>query len=153
MGSGKTTIGTRLAKRLGRPFVDNDEALQRRTGRTAREISMEDGLDALHAAEVDTLLRALADPQPSVVGAAAAAAVEPEIAAALEGAYVVYLRAEPAVLQARVAAGTPDNHRPDLDLTKLDATRDPIYRARASLIVDAEEPVAAVVDAISGALG
>jgi shikimate kinase len=152
MGSGKTSVGTRLAQRLGRPFIDNDEALQRRTGRTAREISMEDGLDALHAAEANTLLEALSDPQPSVVGAAAAAAVEPEVAAALEGSYVVYLRADPAVLATRFGGNNEDDHRPDLDLAQLDATRDPIYRARASLIVDAEEPVDAVVDAISAAL-
>jgi shikimate kinase len=153
MGSGKTSVGTRLAARLERPFVDNDDALMQRTGRTAREIALDDGLDALHVAEADTLLEALSDPRPSVIGAAAAAAVEPEVGDALEGAYVVYLRADPAVLQARVAVGTPDDHRPDLDLAKLDATRDPIYRARASLIVDAEEPVDAVVDAISGAVG
>ena len=115
---------------------------------------MEDGLHALHTAEVDALLDALSDAQPSVIGAAAAAAAEPEAAAALEGSYVVYLRARPEVLQARVvAASAHDDHRPDLDLTRLDATRDPIYRARASLIVDAEEPPDAVADAISGALG
>jgi shikimate kinase len=153
MGSGKTTIGTRLAQRLGRPFVDNDEALARRTGRTAREISMEDGLDTLHKDETDALLDALADPRPSVIAAAASAAAAPAVAAAFEGAYVVYLHADPAVLEARIAAGNVDNHRPDLDIAALDATRDPTYRARSSLIVDAEERPDAVVDAIIGALG
>ncbi len=115
---------------------------------------MEDGLDALHDAEGETLLAALADPKPSVIGAAAAAAVEPEVMAALGNAYVVYLRADPEVLQARVlAASAHDDHRPDLDLTKLDATRDPIYRKGASLIVDAEQEPDTVVNEIIGAIG
>ncbi len=153
MASGKSTVGIRLAKRLGRPFIDNDERLEHRMGRTAREISMEDGLDALHTAEADTLLDALADPEPSVIGAAAAAAANPKVAPALERAYVVYLHADPRVLEARINATTNDDHRPDLDLTKLDATRDPIYRERASLIVDAEQQPDAVADEIIEALG
>jgi len=43
MASGKTTVGQTLAARLGRPFVDNDVVLERRTGRSAREIAAADG--------------------------------------------------------------------------------------------------------------
>ncbi|HEY5076772.1 MAG TPA: shikimate kinase, partial [Acidimicrobiia bacterium] len=40
MASGKTTVGRLLGVRLGRPFVDNDVVLERRTGHTAREIAL-----------------------------------------------------------------------------------------------------------------
>ena len=43
MGCGKTTIGQMLAQQLGRPFVDCDQLLEERTGRTITEIFAQDG--------------------------------------------------------------------------------------------------------------
>ncbi|MBI4161576.1 MAG: shikimate kinase [Acidobacteria bacterium] len=43
MGAGKTTVGTLLARRLGWSFVDIDQEIQRREGRTIREIFQTDG--------------------------------------------------------------------------------------------------------------
>ena len=37
MGSGKTTVGSRLAARLGVPFVDLDQAFEAMAGRTIKE--------------------------------------------------------------------------------------------------------------------
>jgi len=157
MGSGKTSVGSQLAVQLARPFVDNDDALFRRTGRTARDIAATDGLAALHQAETDALVSALADGSPSVIAAAAGAIGEPAGRAALATAFVVYLRARPEVLEARLAAEPDDGHRPDLDLRAQYATRDPVYREMASVVVDAERPVGELVrrigDAISAATG
>lgn len=50
-GSGKTTTGKRLARMLGRPFVDIDDAISQDTGRSAAQIIREDGEDAFREIE------------------------------------------------------------------------------------------------------
>ena len=50
-GAGKTTTGKKLARALGRPFVDIDEAIAQETGRSAAEIIESDGEAAFRAVE------------------------------------------------------------------------------------------------------
>ena len=50
-GAGKTTCGRALARALGRPFVDVDEAIRVECGRSAAQIIREDGEDAFRRAE------------------------------------------------------------------------------------------------------
>lgn len=50
-GAGKTTCGRALARLLGRPFVDLDEAIALETGRGAAQIIREDGEEAFRAIE------------------------------------------------------------------------------------------------------
>jgi shikimate kinase len=111
MGSGKTTLGTALAASLGWPMLDSDVQLQRSTGRSAREIREVDGTEALHAAEAQALLEALAERGPSVIGAAASTIENAAARTALGGPGVIalWLRGSPAVLAERFASGP---HRP-----------------------------------------
>jgi shikimate kinase len=159
MASGKTTVGRLLGVRLGRPFVDNDVVLERRTGHSAREIALADGADALHLREAEALIDALAQPVPAVVAAAAAAPLEPLAVAVMRLHDVVYLRATPEVLAARLAKGSDDDHRPFVsgDAGAVPAAqfaaRDARYRALAKLVVDADiDDADAIVDAIMSAL-
>ena len=104
MGSGKTTVGPRLAAELGRPFVDNDVALRDETGRTPAEIVADDGADALHRHEAATLLAALARPGPLVIAAAASVVLDPTVRRRLDDdATVVWLQASDETLRARLA--------------------------------------------------
>jgi len=158
MASGKSTVGRLLARRLGRPFVDNDDALEARSGRTARAIADAEGADALHSLEAETLLAALDQPDSSVVSAAAAAVVEPGVETVLRRHDVVYLRAQPSVLAARIAREPDDGHRPfvltdaEAVLNEQYAARDERYRSLATLIVDAADDPARAVDEIVAAI-
>jgi shikimate kinase len=159
MGSGKSTVGLLLAARLGRVFVDNDVVLETRTGHSAREIAAAEGADALHLREAEALVFALSTPEPAVVAAAAAAPLEPFAAAAMRVHDVVYLRATPVVLAARLARAPDDRHRPFVAddaravLEAQFAARDERYRALATLVVDAGvEGPGAIVDEVSAAL-
>ena len=54
-GSGKSTVGAALARRLERPFVDADEEIVRRAGRSIPEIFAEDGEERFRALETEVL--------------------------------------------------------------------------------------------------
>ncbi len=159
MASGKSTVGRVLAERLHRHFVDNDAQLLARTGQTAREIAESEGTDRLHLREAEALVDALSRPVPAVVAAAAGAPLEPSAAAAMRAHDIVYLRARPVVLAARLAqVPAHDDHRPfvaDDPCAVLDAqfaARDEGYRALATVTVDADATPAAIASEIISAL-
>lgn len=129
MGSGKTTVGKKVAKLLGRPFLDADVELEARTGRSVADWFAAEGEDGFRAAESDLLAGMLTADEPIVVGAGGGVVIRPENRARLsaEDVTTVYLHGEPAFLASRVQQKA---HRPLL------AERDPrelfdeMYRAR-----------------------
>jgi shikimate kinase len=142
MGSGKTTIGRALAVALERRFVDNDEQLFATTGMTAAALSARDGIEALHDAEARALLDALRAPGTSVIAAAASTIVDPSVRRALRrDAFVVWLRAAPATLAARMPQSAT---RPfgDVDPAHLvaqqSAERDPHFAEVADFTVESD---------------
>ena len=141
MGSGKTTVGQALAARTGWRYVDNDELVHTVTGRESKEIDSTDGDGALHLAEAEALRHALTLPPPLVVGAAAWVVTDPASVALLRARpVVVYLRARPETLRARIGAGA--GRREDAtDLAWLEARtgeRDEAYRDVAALTIDTD---------------
>ena len=70
MGTGKSTVGRRLADILDRPLHDSDEMIEARTGTTVREIFVDQSEAAFRAVETAVLLDALAAETPSVIAAA-----------------------------------------------------------------------------------
>jgi len=137
MASGKTTVGRGVAEALGLPFHDSDAELLIRSGRTARDIELANGIDILHAIERQILLEDLAGP-PSVIAAAAsvidhddvlAILTDPEIA-------VVWLRISPAVSESREHIG--DGRPSPEPLSAQARRRDPRFASVAGIVVDAD---------------
>jgi shikimate kinase len=156
MGSGKSTVGELLARRSGRPYVDNDDALQALTGRTAQQLQDEVGGDRLHELEVEALEAALDDSEPAVIGAAAGVVTLPEGLRQLERArQVIWLQADPEVLAERVLEG--DDHRPLGDdavqtlATQL-SDRAEAYESVATVAIDEGRSPEEIADAILAAV-
>jgi shikimate kinase len=143
MGAGKSTVGPRLAQRLGVPYVDNDAALIARAGTSAADLLARDGATALRRAEVDTLRATLAG-IPAAVVAVAGGVVLDEVGRRLVAAEaeVVWLRASLGTLASRLA-GDIDG-RPWLagdaaaHLAELQSDREARYAELANLVVDVD---------------
>lgn len=140
MASGKTTIGRELAARLGRRFVDSDEQVEERTGRTVREIFEADGEPEFRRLEAAAFCHAVDADEPAVIAAAGGVVLDPRNREALKRAgTVVWLRGEPEMLAARA---TTSDHRPLLAedpagvLSRMAREREPLYREVADAVVD-----------------
>jgi shikimate kinase len=150
MGVGKTTVGRIVAERLGRPFLDSDELIEARTGRTVKQISEDEGVPAyrLHETQV-----------PAVIAAAGGVVLSSTNRGALRAAdaTIVWLKADPSLLVDRVTSG---GHRPLLDddpagtLQQMFREREHLYREVADVVIDVDDrDVDAVVDVVLAAMG
>lgn len=145
MGSGKTTVGRRLADRLDRDFIDADQALVEITDRTVAEIFEADGEEGFRAIEADVLEELLEHHRSAVIASGGGVVLREESRHRLQlpEVTVVWLDASPAFLASRVAGKT---HRPLLAgeepardvLTRLHAERAPLYAEVADITVDVE---------------
>lgn len=141
-GSGKSTVGRRLARRLDRPFVDADDELARRSGRAIRDWFSEVGEADFRAAEADLFDDLLSASGPSVIAAGGGAVVTASTRTALEArAMVVWLRADVPFLLSRLKKR---GHRPLLDddpagvLDRMVTERTHLYQEVADIVVDVE---------------
>jgi len=108
MGAGKSTIGPKLARRLGRRFIDTDAEVERAVGLRVAEIFEREGEAAFRSLERDVIEACCGEPAVVALGGGA---IEPPGARerlASTGT-VIYLRARPETLLARVgdAEGRP----------------------------------------------
>jgi shikimate kinase len=142
MGAGKTTVGRALAERLGYPYLDSDEQVERNTGRTVPEIFEADGEPAFRAEEKRALAEAVTSDGPVVVSVAGGAVLDPDNRRLLrEVGTVVWLRAEVATLAARVGSGAGRpllSDDPEEALRRLSAERRPLYEELADVVVDVD---------------
>jgi len=140
MGSGKTTIGRRLAKNLRMKFIDSDQELERRTGASVALIFDVEGEQGFRERE-SRIIEELTQLDDTVVATGGGAVLDPVNRNALASrGFVVYLHAD---LDQLVERTRRDTNRPLLNtenpedrLREILEVRDPLYREIADLIVD-----------------
>jgi len=145
-GSGKTTVAAALAKRLGWSWIDADAELERRAGKTIKQIFADQGELAFRDLESNILADLVTlDRHIVALGGGAILREANRRLLALRGR-VVWLKASPKVLQARITGDTTTaERRPNLtgqgglaEIRTLLAERTPLYASCADLTVDAE---------------
>ena len=142
-GSGKSSVGRRVAARLQRTFRDADDEIEQRSGRTVREIFATEGEPAFRELEAEVMADLLSDPEPSVIAAGGGAVVTESTRKLLKepGVFVVWLTATPEFLASRTRKKA---HRPLLDgdatasLTRLLTERAAWYQEVADVAYDVQ---------------
>jgi len=140
MGSGKTTIGQLLAKRLDRPFVDSDHELEGRTGVSVATIFEIEGEPAFRLREAQ-IIDELTKIQPIILGTGGGAILNAGTREILRGrGTVIYLHSTPETSYERVKR---NRERPLLlvndplaRLRQLYEVRHPLYLETAHFVVE-----------------
>jgi shikimate kinase len=156
-GSGKTTVGRRLAERLRQPFVDVDDLIVARAGKNIRAIFAESGEAGFRDLEALALADALGRADHVIALGGGALVREANRTHLQSGQHkIVYLRCEPAELHRRITADPATAaSRPSLtrlagsveEIRQLLDAREPVYRlsCTAELDVTGLSPDEAVV--------
>lgn len=143
-GSGKSSVGRQLARRLGLPFTDSDHVIEQRIGCSIRSFFEREGEAAFRDIEelvIDELMRT----ESGVIATGGGAVLRQVNRERLRaGAKVIYLRSTPEEVYRRVRH---DTARPLLlvddpmeRLRALHAERDPLYRETAHFIIETGRP-------------
>ncbi|MGB3302250.1 shikimate kinase [Gordonia sp. (in: high G+C Gram-positive bacteria)] len=154
MGSGKSTIGRLLSRKLGVTFVDTDDEIERRSGRRISTIFAEDGEAGFRALEARVVTDVLAS-YDGVVSLGGGAVMTEAIRTALAGHRVIYLKLSAEAGFARVASSDrplladPD---PAGRYAALLQQREPTYRSVAAFEVAADREPHVVIDDIRAQL-
>lgn len=152
-GSGKSTVGRQLARRLTVPFVDTDHVLEQRLGCSIREFFEREGEARFRAIEGDVIDQLTASHE-GVLSTGGGSVLRQENRQCLkERGKVVYLHSSPEEVFRRTRH---DQNRPLLlvndplgRLRELYKTRDPLYREAAHFVIETGRPsVATLVNMI-----
>ncbi|AJR24840.1 MULTISPECIES: shikimate kinase [Sphingobium] len=152
MGVGKSTVGRRLAARLGVGFVDADEEIEKAAGMTITEMFERYGEAYFRDGERRVIAR-LMDGEPKVIATGGGAFMQEETRALiLEHALAIWLNADIDTLVDRVSRreGRPllKGKDPRVVLTELAAIRNPVYALCPIHVKSAAAPHDVAVDSI-----
>lgn len=151
-GAGKTSVGRRVAQRLGLPFADTDALIEEAAGMPVADIFVVEGEESFRDREAATVAQALLE-HSGVLSLGGGAILRDETREHLAGHRVVWLRVTAADAAARVGLNTA---RPLLlgnvrgTLGALLEQRTPLYAEVATDVVDTSgRNLRQVVDAVS----
>lgn len=163
MGTGKSTVGRRLAHKLGWEFLDTDDEIVRISGRTVRQIFGSEGEEVFRQLEHDVLVAAFDHSTPHIIAGAGGVILQASNRELLQTAkHVIWLHAPLHVLMERIGqrAIKGDGHRPLVDgdpaarLEKLYADRESLYRDVSSVKIDVDGlEISEVIDKILSTTG
>src|SRR6266550_1279111 len=161
MGAGKSSIGRRVALRVGIPFIDADAEIEKAAGMSISDIFAIRGEAEFRAGETRVIARLL-ESGPQVLATGGGAFVNPETRAAVAAKGIsIWLKADFDVLLKRIRRRHDrpllKTEDPGATLRKLMQERDPIY-ALADLTVQSRDVlhdriVDEIVSALAGRLG
>ena len=152
-GSGKSTVGRQLARRLQFPFIDSDQVIEQRLGCSIREYFEREGEERFRDIE-ENVIDDLTQTHQGVLSTGGGSVLRPLNRERLRSrGQVVYLHSSPDEVFRRLRH---DTNRPLLQvndplgrLSDLYAVRDPLYRETATLVIQTGRPsVAALVTSI-----
>lgn len=156
MGAGKSTVGRRLANRLGRAFYDSDNEIEKAAGQSVSDIFESHGEEEFRRGE-HSVLKRLLDEAPHVLATGGGAYLNPETRDMMrDKAVTIWLNADLETLWKRVSRR---NHRPLLRrpdakqvLFSLLEERRPIYELADLTVASVDGPHSKTVTAIIKAL-
>ncbi len=137
-GAGKTTIGRRLAADIGVDFLDTDQLIEAREGRSVGDIFIQDGEDAFRVIECEVVARAIVE-SDGVLALGGGAVLDAGTRALLADIPTVWLSVDPETAVRRVGLNAA---RPMLlrnvgaQLKGLMEQREPLYTEVSDLVVD-----------------
>ncbi len=142
MGSGKTTVGARLASDFSLTFRDTDQMIESQSGRAISDIFIEDGEESFRSLEKIILRTGLLEDETVLsLGGGACISIDAQSALRASGAFIVYLKISLSQVSSRVGfnQGRPllmGNPRAQWQALMND--RAPIYEGIASYICDVD---------------
>jgi shikimate kinase / 3-dehydroquinate synthase len=127
MGAGKTTVGREVAARIGRPFVDTDEEIERRHGPISK-LFEERGEPEFRALEEVVATEALNAPEPAVIALGGGAVLSEATRERLRRrAFTVHLYVDPTDAWRRASAPERPLARDEAAFRRLYEARLPVY--------------------------
>lgn len=148
MGSGKSHVARDLARISGLPFIDLDAEIERRAGSSIATIFFTEGEEVFRQTETEALRETIEC--DSILATGGGVVTRPENCVLLRAAKVVYLRAKPETLAARIrqqpgtrplidGEGTLDFDRTLARVEEILAQRSALYESVANLVLDSDE--------------
>lgn len=143
MGTGKSTIGKKLAQKKSQIFYDSDHEIENRTGASINLIFEIEGEEGFRKRE-GKLLDELTSMSNIVLATGGGAILNEENRTRLiERGFVVYLKSDINQLLKRISKDSKrpllQNDNPEAVLKKLLEEREPLYEGVADMVIDTVE--------------
>ena len=155
--SGKTSVGKRLARELGRPFVDTDDWLVEKAGRSVSKIVEDDGWEGFRQLERE-VIQEVCSRDNTVIATGGGVVLYPiNVAAMQRNGRVVWLKVSPQTVKQRMVRDeNTDDLRPPLtskglydEIVDVLKEREPLYEQAMNLSIDTDDKgIEEIVDLI-----